>query len=135
MFPAISIFSWAGNCTPVKSASSSIYSGQSSCEVVTKLLRVCSLMDDMRTSTKLLVVATLLALTNLATFLLSTSFQRLARFDEEEFDYQIYDSQDFEHSYSYTGQYHRPDSLNSNPLLRFVSFRRCGEQSTQFCQG
>ena len=108
MFTTISIFflSRAGNCTPVKSASSWIYSDQSSCEVVTKLLRVnCSHMDDMRTSTKLLVVATLLALTNLATFLLSTSFQRLAQFDEEEFDYQIYDSHDFEHSYSYTGQY------------------------------
>ena len=70
-------------------------------------------MDDMRTSTKLLVVATFLALTNLATFLLSTSFQRLAQFDEEEFDYQIYDSQDFEHSYSYTGQYPQL------PLVRF----------------
>ena len=73
-------------------------------------------MDDMRTSTKLLVVATLLALTNLATFLLSTSFQRLAQFDEEEFDYQIYDSQDFEHSYSYTGQYHIRMSLNIDSL-------------------
>ena len=77
-------------------------------------------MDDMRTSTKLLVVATFLALTNLATFLLSTSFQRLAQFGEEEFDYQIYDSQDFEHSYSYTGQYRirvtlNIDSLESSP--------------------
>ena len=67
-------------------------------------------MDDMRTSTKLLVVATLLALTNLATFLLST--QRLTQFDEEEFDYQIYDSQDFEHSYSYTGKNHISMTLN-----------------------
>ena len=66
----------------------------------------------MRTSTKLLVVATLLALTNLATFLLSTSFQRLAQFDEKEFDYQIYDSQDFEHSYSYTGKNHISMTLN-----------------------
>ena len=59
-------------------------------------------IQSMRTSHKILLILSLLLLTNIVTFMLSTSFQRLARFDDE-FDYHIYDSQDYEHSYSYIG--------------------------------
>ena len=59
-------------------------------------------IQRMRTSHRIFIVVFLLFLTNIVTFMFSTSFQSMARFDDE-FDYHIYDSLDYEHSYSYTG--------------------------------
>ena len=59
-------------------------------------------LQAMKTSHKILMVLFILLITNFITFMMSTSFQKQARFDDD-FDYHIYDSQDYEHSYSYTG--------------------------------
>jgi len=51
-----------------------------------------------------MLVVVLIALTNLVTFALSSRFQRMALIDEDDFDFNIYDS--VEYSSSYTGMYH-----------------------------
>ena len=66
------------------------------------ITRIIDSIQNMRTSHKILLILSLLLLTNIVTFMLSTSFQQMAKFDDE-FDYHIYDSQDYEHSYSYIG--------------------------------
>ena len=70
---------------------------------VSRTMDIIYTIQRMRMSHRILLVVFLLFLTNIVTFLLSTSFQRLDRFDDDEFDYHIYDSLDYEHSYSYTG--------------------------------
>ena len=71
-------------------------------------------IQSMRTSHKILLILILLIMTNIVTFMFSTSFQRLAKFDDE-FDYHIYDSQDYEHSYSYVGSQELGDVSSAIP--------------------
>lgn len=68
---------------------------------------------QMRTSNKILTVVVLIALTNLMTFVFSSRFQRMAIIDEDDFDFNIYDS--IEYSSSYTGERtldHLSDNFN-----------------------
>ena len=68
---------------------------------------------QMRTSNKILTVVVLIALTNLMTFVFSSRFQRMAMIDEDDFDFNIYDS--IEYSSSYTGERtldHLSDNFN-----------------------
>ena len=66
---------------------------------------------QMRTSNKILTVVVLIALTNLMTFVFSSRFQRMAMIDEDDFDFNIYDS--IEYSSSYTGE-RTVDHLSNN---------------------
>ena len=66
---------------------------------------------QMRTSNKILTVVVLIALTNLMTFVFSSRFQRMAIIDEDDFDFNIYDS--IEYSSSYTGE-RTVDHLSNN---------------------
>ena len=66
---------------------------------------------QMRTSNKILTVVVLIALTNLMTFVFSSRFQRMAIIDEDDFDFNIYDS--IEYSSSYTGE-RTVDHLSDN---------------------
>jgi len=74
---------------------------------------VCQRIMQMRTSNKILTVVVLIALTNLMTFVFSSRFQRMAMIDEDDFDFNIYDS--IEYSSSYTGERtldHLSDNFN-----------------------
>ena len=74
---------------------------------------VCQRIMQMRTSNKILTVVVLIALTNLMTFVFSSRFQRMAIIDEDDFDFNIYDS--IEYSSSYTGERtldHLSDNFN-----------------------
>ena len=74
---------------------------------------VCQRIMQMRTSNKILTVVVLIALTNLMTFVFSSRFQRMAMIDEDDFDFNIYDS--IEYSSSYTGERtvdHLSDKIN-----------------------
>ena len=62
----------------------------------------CESLENMKTSHKIAALLCLILLTNFVTFILSSSFQKLAKFDEDDYNYHIYDSLDYEHSYSYT---------------------------------
>ena len=72
---------------------------------------VCQRIMQMRTSNKILTVVVLIALTNLMTFVFSSRFQRMAIIDEDDFDFNIYDS--IEYSSSYTGE-RTLDHLSNN---------------------
>ena len=72
---------------------------------------VCQRIMQMRTSNKILTVVVLIALTNLMTFVFSSRFQRMAIIDEDDFDFNIYDS--IEYSSSYTGE-RTVDHLSDN---------------------
>ena len=72
---------------------------------------VCQRIMQMRTSNKILTVVVLIALTNLMTFVFSSRFQRMAMIDEDDFDFNIYDS--IEYSSSYTGE-RTVDHLSNN---------------------
>ena len=72
---------------------------------------VCQRIMQMRTSNKILTVVVLIALTNLMTFVFSSRFQRMAIIDEDDFDFNIYDS--IEYSSSYTGE-RTVDHLSNN---------------------
>ena len=72
---------------------------------------VCQRIMQMRTSNKILTVVVLIALTNLMTFVFSSRFQRMAMIDEDDFDFNIYDS--IEYSSSYTGE-RTVDHLSDN---------------------